>query len=447
MEAIEQQGGADTARAGNITTSAEVWRYIFDAIDEPVFLHDAQCCVLLANRAYCHEAGVTEAQALGKPYWEVFPQGNGPLPGCKDAMDGKNHDCSQEEVRVGAKLYLSKSYAVRDEQGKLRHALHKLNDITERRQAKEVLRLSALKLRLLFESSPYAQMTVAPPSWKFTEANQATVQLFGASSVAQFTALGLWDVSPQRQPDGRPSREKAQEMVATAMRDGHLFFEWEHQRLDGQPFPADVLLTRIDVAEEVFLQATVRDISEYKRLENELKRDAHIDMLTGLNNRRYFFELAEQEMARAKRYGSPLTALMLDLDHFKLVNDTYGHQVGDMVLQKFSEVFVKTLRGIDILGRIGGEEFAVLMPETKSEQALEVAERLRLAIASAAVTLPHDDAVHFTVSIGAASLLTTDSKVDDLLKRADAVLYTAKSTGRNRVCWDATADPFPQLGN
>ena len=178
----------------------------------------------------------------------------------------------------------------------------------------------------------------------------------------------------------------------------------------------------------------VHDITERKQLEDELKRQAHIDLLTGLNNRRYFFELAEQELARAKRHSAPLPALMLDVDHFKLVNDTHGHHVGDLVLQKLSEVCVQTLRGIDILGRLGGEEFAILLPETKGEQALEVAERLRLAVAGATVPLEQGGSIHLTVSIGVASLVATDAKVEDLLKRADTALYAAKNAGRNRVC-------------
>jgi len=144
-------------------------------------------------------------------------------------------------------------------------------DITERKQMEEALRISALKHQLLFESSRDALMILAPPSWKFTEANEMTLQLFGVSSVAEFTALGPWDVSPERQPDGRPSGEKAQEMIATAMREGSHSFEWEHQRLDGQPFAADVLLTRMELGKEVFVQATVRDITERKRIEERLR--------------------------------------------------------------------------------------------------------------------------------------------------------------------------------
>jgi PAS domain S-box-containing protein/putative nucleotidyltransferase with HDIG domain len=124
--------------------SPEIWRYIFDAIDDPVFLHDEQFRVLLANRAYCREAGMSEAEALGKPYWEVFPPGTGPLPGGLGTMS-EGHAGSQEEVSVGARLFLSTGYAVRDDPGKLLYSLHILSDITERREAERHLaRLSRM---------------------------------------------------------------------------------------------------------------------------------------------------------------------------------------------------------------------------------------------------------------------------------------------------------------
>jgi len=134
-------------------------------------------------------------------------------------------------------------------------------------KTEESLRKSEVKYRLLFESSRDALMTIAPPTWKFTQANQAALQLFGVASEADFTKLGPWDVSPEHQPDGRPSAEKAKEMIATAMREGSDFFEWEHQRMNGEPFAADVLLTRMEVDGQVSMQATVRDITERKRAE------------------------------------------------------------------------------------------------------------------------------------------------------------------------------------
>ncbi len=176
------------------------------------------------------------------------------------------------------------------------------------------------------------------------------------------------------------------------------------------------------------------DISMRKQMEDDLRRLAWTDALTGLHNRRHFFELAEQETARSQRYGRSLAVLMIDIDHFKAVNDTYGHQAGDAVLQKLSAVAGKVSRGSDIIRRIGGEEFALLLPETEAHQAAAAAERLRVALAETAVQAPGAPALHVTVSIGVTTLMPADGTFDTILARADAALYAAKGSGRNRIC-------------
>jgi diguanylate cyclase (GGDEF)-like protein/PAS domain S-box-containing protein len=207
------------------------------------------------------------------------------------------------------------------------------------------------------------------------------------------------------------------------------------KRKDGVLMPVMVSASAIIKRHQIAgIVVAFHDISERKQLERELKRRAQTDVLTGLNNRRHFYELAEQELARARRYGKPLAMLMLDVDHFKQVNDIYGHHAGDAALRKLSEVCIATLREIDIIGRYGGEEFVVLLPETDSLRALEAAERLRHALAEADVPLAGGDLLRFTVSIGVTNLAATDADLDSVLKRADKGLYEAKNSGRNRVC-------------
>ncbi len=176
------------------------------------------------------------------------------------------------------------------------------------------------------------------------------------------------------------------------------------------------------------------NINDRKLLELELERQAHIDYLTGVCNRGHFMEKAEQEFSRAARYGNPLSILMLDIDFFKQVNDSHGHKVGDFVLKKLAEVCKKTLREVDVIGRVGGEEFAILLPETDTEKSAEVAERLRQDIANANVPLEDGLPINFTVSIGVTSLLSKDENMDVLLNRSDKALYEAKNSGRNKVC-------------
>lgn len=182
-----------------------------------------------------------------------------------------------------------------------------------------------------------------------------------------------------------------------------------------------------------YLVALGIDISGHVRRENELATEAHTDPLTGVCTRRHFLELAEGELARTRRYGGTLSLLMLDLDRFKLINDTHGHQVGDRVLQALGDTCRKIFRNIDIVGRIGGEEFAVLLPATDTRKACEVAERLRRRIEAAAVPVARGNALHFTASIGVSGLECGETGIDTLLDLADKALYEAKHAGRNRV--------------
>lgn len=164
----------------------------------------------------------------------------------------------------------------------------------------------------------------------------------------------------------------------------------------------------------------------------EVQRLARTDELTGLHNRRYFFELAERELKRYRRFGHPLSALMLDVDHFKRVNDTYGHAVGDEVLRAVGEQCAVNSRAIDILGRYGGEEFALLLPEADQEAAREIGERLVLSIRKSPIPAQQGP-IFITISVGVASATEATSDVASLLNAADKALYAAKQTGRNRV--------------
>jgi diguanylate cyclase (GGDEF)-like protein len=169
--------------------------------------------------------------------------------------------------------------------------------------------------------------------------------------------------------------------------------------------------------------------AELKQAHEIQERLASIDDLTGAYNRRRFFELCDAEVRRARRYGHPMSVLLLDVDHFKSVNDSLGHAVGDVVLKSVTGKCRESIRQNDVLARIGGDEFAILLPETGIDAGERLADRIRTAVeASGSVT----------VSIGLAELGTRDIDADRLMGMADAALYGAKFNGRNRV---VRADP------
>jgi diguanylate cyclase (GGDEF)-like protein len=163
------------------------------------------------------------------------------------------------------------------------------------------------------------------------------------------------------------------------------------------------------------------------------KRLAQTDSLTGLYNRRHFFELAQREFQRARRYDRPLSALMLDIDHFKRVNDNFGHAIGDQVLIEVAEICNRELRQIDLIGRFGGEEFAILLIETNLQAAQRVAERLRETIEKAIRPSNENLSILITTSVGVAYLNEDCPNLDTLLDQADKALYVAKQSGRNKV--------------
>ena len=182
-----------------------------------------------------------------------------------------------------------------------------------------------------------------------------------------------------------------------------------------------------------WLEAAVAERTEELQLLNEkLQYLATRDSLTGILNRGSFFETAQQLLDLSKRQKSTATFVLMDLDEFKLVNDTYGHFIGDKVLKQFTQTIQTHLRKSDLIGRIGGEEFAIFLPDTDLDAAFQLADKIREAVSRSTIELD-GLTVTYTVSLGIDASMPTDHKIDDLFKRADLKLYDAKDKGRNRV--------------
>lgn len=171
---------------------------------------------------------------------------------------------------------------------------------------------------------------------------------------------------------------------------------------------------------------------ENAQLFKEMEQLAITDCLTGLFNRRFFFAFTENEIERSRRYNKNLSIIMMDIDHFKEVNDRFGHQIGDQVLKEIADICLSILRKVDVMCRYGGEEFTILLPETEEADAAHAAERICTAISSARLKTEKGD-VSVTVSIGVVEMNKSYSSLEKLLAAADQALYTAKETGRNRV--------------
>lgn len=209
-------------------------------------------------------------------------------------------------------------------------------------------------------------------------------------------------------------------------------------QVDGLELGAEDFITKPVVVPVV--QARVRNLLERHRLRHELVRRATTDELTGILNRRRFLERSQDEHRRLTRYADACGLLMLDVDHFKAINDRHGHAAGDEALRTIGAVLPSLLREQDLVGRIGGEEFALLLPHTDREGSLALAERIRRTIAQLPIRPDTGEDITLTVSIGSTQLTAADPDLETAMRRADAALYAAKAAGRDRVS-DSTPTP------
>ena len=330
--------------------------------------------------------------------------------------------------------------------------IHSIGRVTEWGQNRQPLRMIGIHANISDRKLAEAALKESEFRWKFAiegsgdgvwdwniESDKKTFSLrwkeiLGYSELDDPTSLPEWD--NRFHPDDKLRAEKAMQDFLNDIISSYCL-EFRMRCKDGSykwVFSRGMIVSRDDAKVALRMIGTLSDITERKNLELELTRQAHLDYLTGLSNRRHFIEQGDMELARAKRYDTDLSLIMLDIDYFKNVNDTYGHQVGDIVLQALSKSCHEILRRFDLAGRIGGEEFAVILPETNGKVAIEVAERLREAIAKLEVTIPIGLPLHFTVSIGVTTLFDKQVNIDMLLNQADKALYQAKETGRNKVC-------------
>jgi diguanylate cyclase (GGDEF)-like protein/PAS domain S-box-containing protein len=251
-------------------------------------------------------------------------------------------------------------------------------------------------------------------------------------------------------PDGATTPEHLDDRLAEAERDGWSLDDGVRVRADGSLFYVSAMISplydEVDATTSAY-SLIMRDIGDQRPPGERQKNAALRDYLTGLGNRRAFFEAAEVELERRLRTPRPTSMIMIDADHFKAVNDRHGHSGGDAVLRHLAAALNHTFRDIDVVARVGGEEFAVLLPSTDLAGAAAVANRLRMLVAAALVKVDGGP-VTYTVSAGVATMDDDANTLEALMKRADQALYAAKARGRNRVdCWcdglDAGAEAPP----
>ena len=416
-------------------------REILNSLRVGVVVHAVDTRIVYSNPMAAELLGLTEDQMRGKTAidpawhfcledgsrlaWEDYPV-NRILKTKQDLKDltvGVQRSATHDMCWV-----LVSGFPEVDPQGVLQHVVVSFHDITDRQNALVRLRQSEELFRTLAISAPVGIF--------HTDANGNCVYVnerwcLIAGMLSSDASGSGWTRSIH--PD---DRERVGDLWYQAATQDKLFLaEYRFMRPDQSVVwvIGQASAERDPSGKVVGYVGTITDISARKELESKLEHQAHYDFLTEVINRRRFMALAERELMRVKRYPAPLTLVAIDLDHFKAVNDQYGHDVGDQVLREFSQLCRSMLREQDLMALLGGEEFAFLFPQTHAEQAMEVVERMRYAIEASETKIAQGGGLKYTASFGVTCFRGASDTVDTLLTRADEALYQAKHEGRNRA--------------
>lgn len=299
-----------------------------------------------------------------------------------------------------------------------------LLDITDQKNAESALRESEERLRSILDASLF-------PIVISRESDKRIVFLNDRGSVLLETRKE--EGTDSYGSDYWANLEDREAMIAEITEKGLVEdYEAKLVKKSGEVFWALMSAMRMNYRDEPCVLITFNDITRRKHLEEELKQLATTDSLTGVNNRRHFYQLAANEWQRALRFEQPMSVLMIDIDHFKRINDSFGHSTGDEVIQCLAKVCIESLRAVDVFGRLGGEEFCALLPNTNKDTGVQVAERLRKKIAAQTIQAK-GETIQFTISVGIAGKRDSDKALAAVVERADHSLYQAKEKGRNQV--------------
>jgi len=301
------------------------------------------------------------------------------------------------------------------------------NQIAALKAAKARLKESETYNKVLFFDSLIPLLVLDPETLRFVDCNQAAAKIHHLESREALLGLGPLDVSTTLQPCGRTSQERVGEHIRTALENQYDVFEWRHRRPDGSEWDAEVHLMAFAYRDQKLLQISLQDITERNGAKIKLQHLAFYDTLTGLPNRALLLDRLEQALSTALRHAQPLALLFVDLDHFKEINDTQGHTIGDRVLQEVARRFQSVLRHDESMARMGGDEFVVLAAGADQVGAALIAERLIAALGEPLETMGRQFSL--SASIGIVLHPLDGQSSDDLLQHADVAMYRAKAAG------------------
>lgn len=415
--------------SGAVITAEQVPAY-FRALGEYrcIAAHDAATDAATSEFTADYLAPLGIGAMLDAPIWV-----GGRMVGvvCHEHVGGPRRWQFEEELIAGTMADFVARVIEASERLRTERTLVEYRDhVDELTRVEQALRRSGENLRIVLGAAPVALV--------LTRLNDQNVVLANERCAALFE-VPLEEVVGQRTRDYYVTPEERDQIINRLGKQGQLDSVLVRlKKRGGQEFWAEMSARIVELDGQRCSLVGIHDVTAQKNLEEQLRELATRDFLTGTANRRHFVEVAQRERERSRRSGARLSLCMFDADHFKNVNDQHGHVAGDQVLTAIAQAATSALRTSDVLGRLGGEEFGVLLPDTDLAGALTVAERMRAAVAEARVpgAEPNEqgerEAIRITISLGVAEL-RGDEPFETLLKRADRALYAAKDLGRNRV--------------
>jgi len=373
----------------------------------------------------------------------------------------EDFDVYRMKRKDGSEIWVEDhGYYVYDEQGNIQYHEGMLRDVTARKRADEIIRESEARLAAVIEGGQlgYSDWNIQTGEIR---RNDRWAEILGYALKEIETTYGFWE--SLLHPDDRASAQQAmqdhlngktpihRDEYRLRAKDGSYRWILDQGKIvqyDAQGHPLRMTATHTDITARKEAESELRQAKDaleitHRELEQAFAREqqlARIDTLTGVYNRRHLFELAAHQFNVALRYNSPFSVLMFDVDDFKLINDNFGHAIGDQALQYLTKVVGDQLRSVDVLGRYGGDEFIVLLPQTGVQEARILGERIHTSIAAMRMET-NKGLLNLTISLGISQIhhhTARSDSVDALLLRADQALYAAKQAGRNRtVIFDA----------
>jgi diguanylate cyclase (GGDEF)-like protein/PAS domain S-box-containing protein len=395
-----------------------------DTLNHPVFLHDHDFRILFANRAYLNHAKASYEDILGMPYWQVFPRAQGPLSSCLRALTEGAEEEVEDITTDSNETFCCRALAIHGADGEYLYSVHLLEDVTERRRLEEALRREQALSEATIQCAPGVFYVLDIES-RFIRWNRYVNRITNLSDDALLQTSALSIVHP----DDRPRiAAKIQEVFSSGYAEAEARLVTMDKGLRNFSFTGQ----RFEVDGSIYLAGYGVDITELKRAWDQLEHLATHDRLTGLPNRNLFFDRLQHGLDKAARHGEHLAVMFVDLDNFKLINDSFGHQMGDSLLTQVAEHLQACTRKQDTVSRLGGDEFTVIVEdirESSEEIVAATAERIIQALAA-----PFDLGAHqalLSASVGIAFYPKDGTDVTTLLRSADAAMYKAKEIGKN----------------